>query len=165
MPSIAKYTLLFILHCQLSNMKKIALLTFFASSAYFANAQQINSIKKSQVPPAVIKSYLSQNSTGNTDTIWETETVSIYKVRHKEENRDYVYEYKSDGTWLRTYTILGLDELPVLVVNQIRTSYPEYSIAKAMIELSSNGKLYAIELQRGQTKVTEYFLMSGKLYR
>jgi hypothetical protein len=146
-------------------MKKIVLLTLLACGTYLANAQQHNPIKKSQVPAAVIKSYLSQNSTGNNDTLWETETVTIYKVRHKEENREYVYEYKADGNWLRTYTILGLEELPVLVVNQIQTSYPEYTITKAMIELSSNGKLYAIELQRGQTKVTEYFLMSGKLYR
>ncbi len=146
-------------------MKKLVLLTLLASGTYLANAQQHNPIKKSQVPASVIKSYLSQNSTGNNDTLWETETVTIYKVRHKEENREYVYEYKADGNWLRTYTIIWLEELPVLVVNQIQTSYPEYTITKAMIELSSNGKLYAIELQRGQTKVTEYFLMSGKLYR
>lgn len=146
-------------------MKKLVLFTLLASGAYLANAQQQKPIKKSQVPAAVIKSYLSQNSTGTNDTIWETETVTIYKVRHKEENREYVYEYKADGNWLRTYTIIGLDELPVLVVNQIQTSYPEYTITKAMIELSSNGKLYAIDLQRGETKVTEYFLMSGKLFR
>lgn len=146
-------------------MKKILLLTLLTGSAFLANAQQSNNIKKSQVPAAVIKSYLSQNSMGTNDTLWETETVTIYKVKHQEENRTYTYEYKADGNWLRTYTILGLDELPVLVINQLQTSYPEYTITKAMIELSSNGKLYAIELQRGQTKVMEYFLMSGKLYR
>lgn len=146
-------------------MKKILIASLLIAPAFICKAQQQARIKKSAVPESVIKSYASQNSAGVNDTLWETETVTIYKVRHKEDGRESVWEYNSVGNWLRTYTIIGTEELPLLVLNQIQTMYPEYIIKKAMIELSSNGKMYAVNLQRGNDQVTEYFLMNGKLYR
>lgn len=144
-------------------MKKVLLAILFVSAGFWAQAQ--TAVKKSDVPDPVVKAYLSQNSNGGNDTIWEKEIVTIYKVKHREGNRQYESQYHSDGSWIKTYTVIGTDELPVLVVNQLRTSYPEYTISKATIELSGNGKLYAVELRKGKDVIMEYFLMNGKLYR
>lgn len=154
------------LYCtnQLQNMKKILIVSLLAASAIVCKAQQ-NKIGKSQVPEAVLKAYASQNSLGAKDTVWETEMTPIYKMRHQEDGRETVWEYNAKGNWLRTYTVIGLEEIPLLVANQLQTMYPSYSITQGLIELSSNGKLYAITMQRGQSVITEYFLMNGKLFR
>ena len=95
----------------------------------------------------------------------EKEIITIYKVKHTSENRIYESQYSSDGKWIKTFTMINQDEIPVLVMNQLKTSYPEFTIERSMIELSNNGKMYAIELRKGKDVVLEYFLMNGKVYR
>jgi hypothetical protein len=144
----------------------LLLITGFISTGVFAQqAPQTGKVSRSEVPQAVVEAYLSQNSMGKNDTLWEKDYITIYKVKYLDENRVYESQYSSDGKWIKTYTIIAVDELPVLVMNQVRTSYPEFTVNKAMIELSSNGKLYAVELQRGKRMVTEYFLMNGKAFK
>lgn len=149
-------------------MKKYFLFVMCNIAVVVVFAQQnpvSKKINKSQVPGVVVQSYLSQNSNGVNDTIWEQDFITIYKVKYVDENRVYESQYSNDGKWIRTYTVISTDELPLLVVNQIRTSYQGYEIIKSMIELSNNGKLYAVDLQRGKSTVTEYFLMNGKAYK
>ena len=147
-------------------MKKIFFSTILSVLGFVAIAQTNTSlpIKKSAVPEPVIKSYLSQNSLGTKDTLWEKETITIFKVKYIDNNRTFESQYSADGKWIRTITIIDVNELPVLVVNQLKTTYPEFGITKAMIELSSNGKLYAVEITKGQNILMEYFLMNGKSY-
>ena len=147
-------------------MKKILFSTILSVLGFAAIAQTNNSqpIKKSAVPEPVIKSYLSQNSLGTKDTVWEKETITIFKVKYIDNNRTYESQYSADGKWIRTFTIIDANELPVLVVTQLKTTYPEYGITKAMIELSSNGKLYAVEITKAQNILIEYFLMNGRSY-
>lgn len=144
-------------------MNKITLAIVLCTSATALFAQ--TPVKKNEVPEAVIKSYVSQNSNGVKDTVWEKEIITLYKVKHVSDNRLYESQYTSDGKWLKTYTVINQEELPVLVMNQLKTTYPEFTIQRCMIELSNNGKLYAIELRKGKDSVMEYFLMSGKAYR
>lgn len=149
-------------------MKKYFLFVLFNIAVAVVFAQQnpvAKKINKSQVPAAVVQSYLSQNSNGTNDTIWEQDFIAVYKVKYVDENRVYESQFSNDGKWIRTFTVISTDELPLLVVNQIRTSYQGYEITKSMIELSNNGKLYAVDLQRGKSTVTEYFLMNGKAFK
>ena len=147
-------------------MKKILFSTILFVLGFAAIAQTKTSqpIKKSTVPEPVIKSYISQNSSGANDTLWEKETITIFKVKYIDNNRTYESQFSADGKWIRTFTIIDVNKLPVLVVNQLKTTYPEYGITKAMIELSSNGKLYAVEITKGQNILTEYFLMNGRSF-
>jgi hypothetical protein len=147
-------------------MKKILFSAILSVLGYAAMAQAGTNqpLKKSAVPEPVIKSYLSQNSGGATDTIWEKETITIYKVKYIDNNRTYESQFSADGKWIKTFTIIDANELPVLVVNQLKTTYPEYGISKAMIELSSNGKLYAVEITKGKNTLIEYFLMNGRSF-
>lgn len=151
---------------QLQLMKKLLFTSIFAALGFAAFAQTNSSqpVKKSAVPEPVIKSYMSQNSGGANDSLWEKETITIYKVKYIDNNRTYESQFNTDGKWIRTYTVIDINELPVLVVNQLKTTYPEYTITKAMIELSNNGKLYAVEITKGKNILTEYFLMNGKSF-
>lgn len=144
-------------------MNKI-LLTLILSAASTALFAQIK-VKKSEVPDAVVKAYLTQNSNGTKDTLWEKEVISIYKVKFMEDNRVYESQYSSDGQWIKTYTTITQDELPMLAMNHLRTTYPEFSIKQCTIVLNNNGKLYMVDLQKGNNVITEQFLMSGKVFR
>ncbi|MBW7844448.1 MAG: hypothetical protein H3C45_02140 [Bacteroidia bacterium] len=146
-------------------MNKLLLLPVLLFTAYYCNAQQKSTVNKKNIPEAVLKAYSTQNSAGALDTLWETEYIPIYKVKHIENERESIWEYSAKGDWIRTYTNIGIDELPLLVINQIQTSYPGYTIKTAQIELSNNGKMYAIILVKNAQEITKYFLMSGKLYR
>jgi hypothetical protein len=143
----------------------LLLATCCCFQVFAQNTPVSNKIKQSEVPAEVVSAYLSQNSNGKKDTIWEKDYITIYKVKYLDENRIYESQYSSDGKWIKTYTIIEADELPVLVMNQVKTSYPEFAISRVMIELSNNGKLYAVELQKNKRIVTEYFLMNGRAFK
>ena len=54
------------------------------TAGYGVQAQNLNvKVKVQQVPEEVRKAYLSQNSNGVNDTIWEKEFITIYKVNTK----------------------------------------------------------------------------------
>lgn len=144
-------------------MNKI-ILTVILSAVSTVLFAQIK-VKKSEVPDAVVKAYLNQNSNGSKDTFWEKEVISIYKVKFMEDNRLYESQYSSDGHWIKTYTTITQDELPMLAMNHIRATYPEFSIKQCTIVLNNNGKLYMVDLQKGNNVITEQFLMSGKVFR
>lgn len=149
----------------MKNYVLFVIVGFISTGIWAQQTPQANKVSRTEVPLAVVEAYLSQNSGGKNDTIWERDYITIYKVKYVDENRTYESQYSSDGKWIKTFTIIGLDELPLLVMNQVRTSYPEFTVSKAMIELSSNGKLYAVELLKGKRLVTEYFLMNGKAFK
>jgi uncharacterized protein YkuJ len=143
-------------------MKKL-LTILFALSATAAFAQV--KINKNEVPEPVLKAYINQNYNGDKDTTWEKEVIHIYKVKYVENNRVYESQYSADGQWIKTHTIITQDEIPMLAMNHIRTTYPEYSIKQASIVLNNNGKLYVVELQKGKSILVEQFLMNGKVFR
>lgn len=136
---------------------------FLAAAGTAASAQ--TPVKKSEVPPPVIKAYLSQNSQGSNDTIWEKEVISIYKVKFVDAGKTYISEFYSDGSWIKTYTVISADELPMLAMNHIKAEYPAYAIQRCLIELNNNGKLYVVEMSQGKGTIREQFYMSGKLFR
>ena len=147
-------------------MKKLFSILLILTAGYGVQAQNLNvKVKINQVPEEVRKAYLSQNSNGINDTIWEKEFITIYKVKYKDEGLIYEAQYTNTGQWIKTFTRIGIDQLPLLVVNQLKAIYPDFSISDASIELSEKGKVYAVVLRRGKSEITEYFTMEGKLYR
>jgi hypothetical protein len=122
-------------------------------------------VKVKEVPEAVKKSYISQNSTGAKDTLWEKQMITIYKVKFMDGNQQYEAQYYEDGKWIKTFTQIAISELPLLAINQLKTTYPEFTITSATIELSEKGRLYAVELKKGKSTIIEYFYSNGSLYR
>lgn len=144
-------------------MKKY--ISFIALSLLtFAGFAQ-KSLSRSDVPKAVMNSYLSQNSSGATDSVWGKEEISIYKVYYNDNGQHYEANYFADGRWIKTFTELESAAIPVNVVNQVKSIYPNHKIAKAYIELNNDGKFYATDIVNGNDKMTIYFTMSGKFVK
>lgn len=144
-------------------MKYITLLILSLIVGGQLQAQQ--PVKVKEVPEAVKKSYISQNSTGAKDTLWEKQMITIYKVKFMDGNQQYEAQYYEDGKWIKTFTQIAISELPLLAINQLKTTYPEFTITSATIELSEKGRLYAVELKKGKSTIIEYFYSNGSLYR
>lgn len=152
-------------------MRIILSLALLFSLGLCANAQTGTNdpktipVSKKEVPDAVVKAYMTQNSKGATDTVWERQVVAIYKVKFVDDNRSYESLYFDDGRWIKTYTIIAQTELPITVTDQLKKLYPDFAITKTMIELSNDGKMYTVELTKGKQIIKEHFLMNGKLFR
>lgn len=124
-----------------------------------------NNISKNDVPKAVVNSYLSQNSKGTTDTIWSTETITVYKVHYLDNGQIYEASYFADGRWNKTFTEIEVSTLPAAVVKQVNLIYPNHKIVKACYELNNDGVFYATDLVQGKDMMTVYFTTSGKFVK
>jgi hypothetical protein len=124
-----------------------------------------NNIPKKDVPPEVIRSYVSQNSTGAQDSVWSKETVTVYKVRYSDSGKSYEAQYFGDGKWIRTFTEINTSDLMPAITRQVGELYPGYRIARSCIELNNDGKFYAVDLQKNKDEITVYFYTSGKFAR
>jgi hypothetical protein len=146
-------------------MKK--LLLSFALAMFMFSMAQAQQISKKDVPPQVLKSYMSQNSKGTLDSVWSKQVMSIYKVNYTDEGRKYEAQYLEDGGWVKTFTEITPGELLPAINNQITQLYPTYKVARAFIELNNEGKFYAVDLlnANGKDKLYVYFLMSGKIVK
>ena len=144
-------------------MKKHFTVIFLLVITFSGFAQ--NTISKSDVPKAVINSYISQNSKGVTDSVWSKEVISIYKVKYNDNGQSYEANYFADGRWIKTYTEIELSALPMNIIKQVGIIYPNHKIVKAFIELNNDGKFYATDLIQGNDKMTIYFTMGGKFVK
>ena len=144
-------------------MKKI----FFAFTLFFGTSLIVSaqSIAKKEVPPAVMRSYLAQNSRGALDSMWTRTTVTIYKVHFMDDGKRYEAQYFEDGSWIKTFTEIAQSDLLPGIITQVNQTYPSFKIERAAIELNNDGKFYAIDLIKGNDKLTIYFLMSGKFVK
>lgn len=143
-------------------MKKVLFAALLLCGVSVAYAQNIN---KREVPTAVMRSYVSQNSRGALDSVWSRTTVTIYKVNYIDEGKRYEAQYFEDGGWIKTYTEIPQTELLPGIIKQISELYPGHKVAKAYVELNNDGKFYTVDLEKGADKITIYFLMSGKFVK
>ncbi len=143
-------------------MNKIicVLALILASTAIYA--QQVS---RNDLPPAVLRSYLSQNSKGALDSVWSKNIVTIYKVNYIDEGMRYEAQYFEDGRWIKTFTEIPQTDLLKGITNQIIDLYPGHRIKRVTIELNNDGKFYSVDLIKGNDKITLYFLTSGQMVK
>ncbi|MEI6508233.1 MAG: PepSY-like domain-containing protein [Bacteroidota bacterium] len=142
-------------------MKHLFIIIALVVTGITANAQNV--VSRNEVPKVVVDAYLSQNSSGATDSNWTKEFITIYKVHYIDNGKHYEAQYFSDGKWIRTQSAIDKSELPMLIINRIKEKYPNGKIITSHIELNNDGKFYAVDIFYGNEKTTSYFTMSGKI--
>lgn len=142
---------------------------FVLSATLFACAATVSAqtpVKTNEVPPAVLKTYYSQNSKGAKDSLWVKEIITVYKVTYIEDGTRYEAQYFSNGDWIKTWNEIPMDNVPTTVINQLGTLYPGYKATKAYNELNNDGKFYVIDIERGgKDNMSIYFTPSGKFFK
>lgn len=144
-------------------MKKLLFVSTLLLAGSIASAQ--STVAKKDVPAAVVKSYLSQNSKGAQDSVWSKETITVYRVHYIDDGKRYESQYFSDGRWIKTFTEITQAELPPNIISQLPDLYPGSSIKRAYIELNNDGKFYALDLMKNKDEITIYFTPGGKFFR
>jgi len=144
-------------------MKKLNLLILLLAASPLAFAQ--TKLTQNQVPKAVHQSYLSQNAEGKKNPSWSKDKNGVYKVTFKDECKLWESQYKANGSWVKTYTTIGYNEVLPNIKSQVTKLYPDAKVKSSRIELNNEGKFYIVELTDKKQVKSIWFTPSGKLYK
>jgi hypothetical protein len=145
-------------------MKKLQLLVLALIGTTATALAQIP-VKTNEVPPAVLKTYYSQNSRGAKDSLWVREIITVYKVSYIDDGTRYEAQYFENGDWIKTFNEVPMEHVPMTVINQLSTLYPGYKVVKTFNELNNDGKFYVLDIEKGKDKMSIYFTPSGKFFK
>lgn len=122
-------------------MKKIFLLLLPAIClAATAPAQNIT-------VPAVVKTAFTAKYPGATHVKWGKESAKEYEAEFKLNNTGVSANFKMDGSWVETETVIAVSELPAAISSAIKAKYPSASITLAeKTEQPGNKVLYEVTI-------------------
>lgn len=133
-------------------MKNIFIvLTMAATISLSANCQEL------KVPEAVKNAFAAKFPVA-TNVKWGKENAKEYEAEFKLNNNPVSTNFKLDGSWVETESVIQAADLPVAVTNSINTKYPGAVITlvekteqpgdKTLYEVSFrlNGKKKSVEL-------------------
>jgi uncharacterized membrane protein YkoI len=103
--------------------------------------------------PEVVRSAFGSKFPAAANVKWGKENANEYEAEFKQNNSDVSANFKTDGAWIETETVLDGSELPAAVNKAIKTKYPNATITKAE-KLEKPGKvLYEVIInQNGKTR-------------
>lgn len=78
-------------------------------------------------------------------------------------NTKYEAEFSDTGEWLETEYYVTEKEFPKAVLKRIRQEYPNFKITKYEIEITSQGKLYEVDITDGEIEYEISFDADGKV--
>jgi len=117
-----------------------------------ANTQTI------KVPDAVTKAFASKYPTAS-NVKWGKENATEYEAEFKMNNNSVSANFKSDGNWVETETVIPVADLPVAVSTSIKNKYSGSVISGAEktempgnkliyeVTITTNGKKKSVELK------------------
>jgi len=126
---------------------------FIVSFATISCAQKVNE----KDLPAPVKTAFNNKYPGAANIKWGKENAKEYEAEFKLNNNNVSANFKDDGSWVETETIIAVTDLPVSVSTAIKTKYPRSSVTKAeKLEKPGNKTLYEVFIKiNGKTKELE----------
>ena len=101
--------------------------------------------KAQDVPPAV-KTAFEKAFPNTTVKKWDKED-NDYEANFSKDGKTMSATFDANGAWKETETDIKVAELPVSVVNYIKTNYKDAGIKEAAIIESKDGKMYEAEVK------------------
>ena len=132
-------------------MKKIfSLLLAVACVAATAHAQNI-------VVPAAVKNAFQSKYPDATDVKWGKENSKEFEAEFKLGNTSVSANFKTDGSWVETETVVPITDLPAAVSTAITTKNPGAVITLAeKLDMPGNKTLYEVSFRvNGKRKSME----------
>lgn len=118
-----------------------------------------------EVPKVVFQSHLAQNYDGMTDTLWSKDNNDVYKVTYDDEGSVWESQFQANGSWVRTFSIIGYDKVLPDIQERVKLLYPTARVESSRIELNYEGKFYVVELVDEKQTTTLYFTTSSQFYK
>ena len=116
--------------------------------------------KKDKIPQAVVESMKNKFPDAQ-KVIWEKEK-SEYEASFVVNGIKTSANFKLDGTWTETESVIPVSGLPKIVLDGILAAYPAATIVgTAKIETPGKGVQYEADIQRGKKKTEILFNADG----
>lgn len=105
-----------------------------------------------KVPVAVQKAF-AQKFPGAEAVSWGKENATEYEAEFKWNNTSVSANFKTNGDWVETETVIPVTELPKAVTDAIAKKYPRSVLNKAEKTEQPGGKLsYEVSFKTGDKK-------------
>ena len=105
-------------------MKRIIVTSIFVTLTAGLVAQKTN-------VPAKVTTAFNAKFPGAKDVKWGKESKTEYEAEFKLNGNGISANFKADGSWTETESVIKVSELPVAVVTAINKKYPGAVISKA----------------------------------
>ena len=113
--------------------------------------------------PANAKTALSQKFPDATHVKWQKENDNEWEAEFTLNEKDYSANFDNQGTWKETEYKIDTDEIPAAVKTTLDEEFTEYTIEGSELSETATGKIYEIELKKGEEKLEVTFDMKGNV--
>jgi sulfur carrier protein ThiS len=96
---------------------------------------------------------------------WDKENATEWEAEFKMDGKEYSANFKANGTWMETEYKIKKSEIPVAVKQTLNTQFAGYDIEKAEVSEKSDGTVYEIHLEKGDTETEVAILLDGKVVK
>jgi len=96
---------------------------------------------------------------------WDKENSTEWEVEFKMHKVAYSANFLENGTWKETEHKIKVKEIPNVVKTALMTAFPGYDIEAAEISETQEGKVYEIEIEKGETKMEVVLDPSGTIVK
>jgi hypothetical protein len=142
----------------LTNMKKIILLTLALLSTLISFAQDLTN---TEVPSIVLNTF-KQKFPKAVDVEWELKN-KVYKVEFETDRQDHEVWINGDGSIVKHKQDLKASDLPKDVTASIALNYKGYRIDDVAKVIAGAKTLYKVELKKGSNELDLFFEPDGKV--
>ncbi|MDW7691698.1 PepSY-like domain-containing protein [Flammeovirgaceae bacterium SG7u.111] len=125
---------------------------------------QIHAQSSTEVPEKV-KTAFSQKFPNATNVEWEKENETEWEAEFKMDGKEYSSNFTSQGVWTETEYEIKKLELSTLAKKTLNTEFAGYEIKEAEISETAEGKVYEIELKKGEQELQVVISTNGKLIK
>ncbi len=119
---------------------------------------------KKDVPEEVKTAFTERFATAS-HVKWSKENDTEWEAEFKMDKRDYSANFGNDGKWIETEYKISADELPVAVKVTIQKEFEGYKIEESELSETVDGKMYEIELEKGEIEVEAIIDKEGNLIK
>lgn len=115
--------------------------------------------------PEKVKASFDQRFATASHVKWSKENDTEWEAEFKMDKRDYSANFSNDGKWMETEYKISADELPAAVKATIQKEFDGYKIEASELSETADGKMFEIELEKGEIEVEAIIDTKGNLIK
>ena len=113
--------------------------------------------------PVKAKTAFSQKFPDATNVKWQKENDNEWEAEFTWNEKEYSANFDNQGTWMETEYKISTDEIPVAVKTTLDEEFSEYTIEESELSETAVGKIYEIELKKGEVELEVTIDMKGNV--
>ena len=113
--------------------------------------------------PSEVKAAFSRKFPAATGIKWDKENDNEWEAEFTWNEKEYSANFDNQGTWMETEYKISTDEIPVAVKTTLDEEFTGYTIEESELSETAVGKIYEIELKKGEEELEVTIDMKGNV--